>query len=326
MKAKIIILVFLFIPFISRCNMPWTKSQDRDEASLLEENSSKSGAATESKTTDQSTLKQLQSNVMQKSSKTASASMQTTSADKSYVINELTFEVKKLSAEVKHLRSELQDLQARSQMWMNPLAMYNKEIIMDNGSSIFGKIIYQDDKIIKVETLMGFLVLDKPKIVRVITNIPEKPAEQYVPEELAIDMQGKTSSTQPVQPNYISKTKTPSEITESSVKTANCVLVGNIKEKKDRSGNTIFSGEVKNIGNRRADFVKINFVFRKNWSGDTQTRTAFVEGSYFTFEDSGITTNNSLLPGASGTFELILQKSFGNFIGYSYTIDWEQYK
>lgn len=298
--------------------MPWSKSSDKDEASLVEEKLDVSSAVTESQVKGRSKLQQ--------PSKRASTPVRTTFADRNYVINELTFEVKKLSAEVKHLRSELQDLQSRSQMWMNPLAMYNKEIIMDNGTSIFGKIIYQDEKIVKVETLIGFLVLDKPNIVRVITNIPEKPAEQYVPDELAIDMQKTPSSALPVQPGYISRIGEPSEIRESSVRTANCVLVGNIKERKDRSGNTIFSGEIKNIGNRRADFVKINFVFRKNWSGDTQTRTAFIEGSYFTFEDSGITTNNSLLPGASGTFELIIQKTFGSFIGYSYTIDWEQYQ
>ena len=318
MKAKILILVFLFIPFIYRCSMPWSKSSDKDEASLVEEKLDVSSVVTESQVKGRSKLQQ--------PSKRASAPVRTTYADQKYVMNELTFEVKKLSAEVKHLRSELQDLQSRSQMWMNPLAMYNKEIIMDNGTSIFGKIIYQDEKIVKIETLIGFLVLDKPNIVRVITNIPEKPAEQYVPDELAIDMQKTPSSALPVQPGYISRIGEPSEIRESSVRTANCVLVGNIKERKDRSGNTIFSGEIKNIGNRRADFVKINFVFRKNWSGDTQTRTAFIEGSYFTFEDSGITTNNSLLPGASGTFELIIQKTFGSFIGYSYTIDWEQYQ
>ena len=88
-----------------------------------------------------------------------------------------------------------------------------------------------------------------------------------------------------------------------------------------RRGRTPPSG-----GSRRSDFVKINFIFRKNWSGDTETRTAFVEGSYYTFEGSGITTNNSLLPGASGTFELIIPKNFGTFIGYSYNIDWEQFK
>ena len=45
---------------------------------------------------------------------------------------------------------------------------------------------------------------------------------------------------------------------------ANCVLVGNIAEKKDSQGNIIFDGEIKNIGGRRADFVKVDFfVFER---------------------------------------------------------------
>lgn len=254
----------------------------------------------------------------------AAAPVQATSADQNYVINELTFEVKKLSAEVKHLQSTLQELQAKNQTWANPLSIYDKEIIMENGGSIYGKIIYQDEKIIKVETLIGYLILDKAQVVRVVTNTIEKPAEQYVPAELATE--AKTATPAAAQAPYISKTEEPAQLTEPVGRTANCVLVGNVKERKDRTGNTIFSGEIKNIGSRRADFVKINFVFRKNWSGDTETRTAFVEGSYFTFEGSGITTNNSLLPGASGNFEMVIPKEFGNFIGYSYNIDWELYQ
>ncbi len=254
----------------------------------------------------------------------ATAPVQATSTDQNYVINELTFEVKKLSAEVKHLQSALLELQAKNQMWANPLSIYDKEIIMENGGSIYGKIIYQDEKIIKVETLIGYLILDKAQVVRVVTNTVEKPAEQYVPQELSSDIKESTPPT--AQAPYISKTEAPAQLTEPVSHTANCVLVGNVKERKDQSGNTIFSGEIKNIGSRRADFVKINFVFRKNWSGDTETRTAFAEGSYYTFEGSGITSNNSLLPGASGKFEMVIPKEFGNFIGYSYNIDWELYQ
>jgi len=254
------------------------------------------------------------------------APIRATSADQGYALNELTFEVKKLAAELKHLRNQVDELQAKNQMWMNPLALYDKEIITDNGASIFGKIIYQDDKIVKVETLIGYLVLERKSIVRIITNIPQKPSEQYVPQELATDLKPQTVPPVPqVQPAYISGAQQPSQMTETAVRNANCVLVGNIQESKDRSGNTIFAGEVKNIGTRRADFVKINFIFRKNWSGDTKTKTVFVEGSYYTYESSGITSNNSLLPGATGTFKLIIEKAFGSFVGYSYTIEWEQY-
>ena len=106
---------------------------------------------------------------------------------------------------------------------------------------------------------------------------------------------------------------------------ANILLVGNIAEKTDRSNNKTLSGQVKNVGGNRADFVKVNFVLRKNWSGETRTLTTFVGGSYHTF-DSGITTDSSLLPGATGNFELIIPSDIGSFLGYSYTIDWEEYE
>ena len=70
-------------------------------------------------------------------------------------MNELSFEIKKLSAEVKHLSSELENLKSLSKMWVNPLAIYSKEIIMKNGSTVFGKIVYQDESELKVETLVG---------------------------------------------------------------------------------------------------------------------------------------------------------------------------
>ena len=76
---------------------------------------------------------------------------------------------------------------------------------------------------------------------------------------------------------------------------------------------------------KRADFVKVDFVFRKNWSGETKTLTTFIVGIYHTFE-SGITTDATLLPGAVGTFELYVPHSFGSFIGYSYVIDWMEYE
>ncbi|MDO9549215.1 MAG: hypothetical protein Q7J65_09660 [Candidatus Marinimicrobia bacterium] len=322
MKVKIFFAAFLVVPLLQSCSLFGSKSADKSETESVQtaqptSQTQQQAVATPGAATSSVGAKQPQA--------VATAPGRSSSADQDYVVNELTFEVKKLSAELKHLRSQIQDLQANSQMWMNPLAMYDKEIITDNGTSIYGKIIYQDDKIVKVETLIGYLVLEKASIVRVITNVPEEPAQKYVPAELVSDVQ-KSGYPQVPQAAYVSKSGEPAQLPESSVKTPNCVLVGNINERKDRSGNTIFSGEVKNIGARRADFVKVNFVFRKNWSGDTKTRTAFVEGTYFTFENSGITTNNSLLPGATGKFELIIPKDFGSFIGYSYTIEWEQYK
>ncbi|UCD37604.1 MAG: hypothetical protein JSW54_12375 [Fidelibacterota bacterium] len=249
-------------------------------------------------------------------------------SSEAYVLNELNFEVKKLGAEVKHLASELRDLQAKSTMWANPLTIYNKEIILDNGSTIFGKIVYQDEKILKVETLIGYLIVERPSVVRIVENVPEEPVEGVADLESVESL----AVTPPSPANrVVEPTITTTKPADAALKTAkaafapNVVLVGTISESKDRSGNLKLGGEVKNIGGRRADFVKINFVFRKDWSGNTKTLTTFVKGTFNTFE-SGITSDASLLPGATAPFELYVAKSFGSFIGYSYTIDWEDYQ
>lgn len=242
--------------------------------------------------------------------------------DQNYILNELSFEIKKMAAEIKHLNSELNELKALSKMWVNPLAVYSKEIIMKNGSTVFGKIVYQDEKTLKVETLVGYLILQRENIVRVIDNVVTEEQPEYVPEQIR-DSYSPPPMPKLAEPKYTSGSTT--ERTASKKYSANCVLVGNITENKDNQGNLVFQGEIKNIGGRRADFVKIDFVFRKNWSGETKTLTTFVKGAYYTF-DSGITTDATLLPGAVGSFELYVPHSFGSFIGYSYVIDWEEYQ
>ena len=244
------------------------------------------------------------------------------SPSRDFILNELNFEIKKLSAEFKHLSQENDDLKALSKMWVNPLTIYSKEIILKNGSTVFGKIIYQDDKSLKVETLIGYLIVDRAQVVRIVDNVITEDTHEYVPEQI------RDSYTPPpmpklAQPRY---TSTNNSARNASAKfSANCVLVGNVSEKKDGQGNIIFKGEIKNIGGRRSDFVKVDFVFRKNWSGETKTLTTFVKGSYNTF-DTGIVSDASLLPGAVGKFDLYVPQNFGGFIGYSYIIDWEEYQ
>ncbi len=242
--------------------------------------------------------------------------------DKDYVLNELSFEIKKMTAELKYLNEEVENLKALSKMWVNPLSIYSKEIILKNGSTVFGKVVYQDEETLKVETLVGYLIINRKDIVRVVDNVITEEQAEYVPEQV------RDSYTPPPMPKLAEPKYTSPEpgSREASKKySANCVLVGNISEKKDSQGNIIFTGEIKNIGGRRADFVKVDFVFRKNWSGETKTLTTFIRGGYHTFE-SGITTDATLLPGATGSFELYVPHDFGSFIGYSYIIDWEEYE
>ena len=243
-------------------------------------------------------------------------------ASNDFILNELNFEIKKLTAEFKHLSREMDDLKALSKMWINPLTIYSKEIILKNGSTVFGKIVYQDDKSLKVETLVGYLIIKRDEVVRIVDNVITEDQQEYVPEQI------RESYAPPPMPKLTVPKYTSSSVSsrDSGEKfSANCVLMGNISEKKDSQGNVVFNGEIKNIGGRRADFVKMDFVFRKNWSGETRTLTTFIQGSYNTF-DSGIVSDASLLPGALGKFELYVPQDFGSFIGYSYVIDWEEYQ
>ncbi len=239
-----------------------------------------------------------------------------------FILNELNFEIKKLTAEFKHLTREMDDLKALSKMWINPLTIYSKEIILKNGSTVFGKIVYQDDKSLKVETLVGYLIIKRDEVVRIVDNVITEDQQEYVPEQI------RDSYAPPPMPKLTVPQYTSSSVSDRDIGkkfSANCVLMGNISEKKDSQGNIVFNGEIKNIGGRRADFVKVDFVFRKNWSGETRTLTTFIVGSYNTF-DSGIVSDASLLPGAFGKFELYVPQDFGSFIGYSYVIDWEEYQ
>jgi len=236
-------------------------------------------------------------------------------------LEELNLEVRKLKAELEHYNANVRELRAKSQIWGNPFSVYNKEIILSNGSSVYGKILFQDRDVVKVETLIGKLIIDRSTIVRVIENLIEGEGSD-----------GLNTST-PLSPDQIEVVEVLDANDESGIniierrkqnQTAQLILMGNIQEKRDKSGNIILSGEIKNVGAQRADFAKINVTFRKNWHGDTETLTAFMRGTYYTFK-TGITSDSSILPGAVAEFELVVPKSTGAFIGYSYTLDWEQY-
>ncbi len=228
------------------------------------------------------------------------------------IIEDLRMDIKKLRAELDYQHENLSKLEAQTKVFANPFAIYNKEIVLNNGSSIFGKIVYQDQDVMKIETLIGQLIIDRNTIVRVVNQVS---AYGNFDEESSNNQSGGSLDASGV--NLIQK-----RVKNLS---AHLVLVGDITEEKDGSGNTVLSGEIKNVGNKRADFSKIIFTFRTNWQGDSKTLTAFINGITNTFE-TGISSDNSILPHAVGNFEMVIPKSFGSFIGYSYDIDWSQYE
>jgi hypothetical protein len=228
------------------------------------------------------------------------------------IIEDLRMDIKKLKAELDYQHENLSRLEAQTKVFANPFAIYNKEIVLNNGSSIFGKIVYQDQDVMKIETLIGQLIIDRNTIVRVVNQVS---AYGNSDEESSNNQSDGSPDASGV--NLIQK-----RVKNLS---AHLVLVGDITEEKDGSGNTVLSGEIKNVGNKRADFSKNIFTFRTNWQGDSKTLTAFINGITNTFE-TGISSDNSILPHAVGNFEMVIPKSFGSFIGYSYDIAWSQYE
>lgn len=309
MKKIYKIILLLGIMFIYSC-AETNMSSDFQENNLSEE--------TEKKDNSSSGLKQ---EVEKKQNKELSSpSISNSSNHYGILIEEQSLQIKKLRAELDFINEELYKLKAQSQVWENPFSIYNKEITLDNGSTIYGKIIYQDQNIIKAETLIGGLTIDRSTIVKVTENIVEiipkdslssAPMQNFVKAGSIIEIESELQNREIERKEY--KTK------------ANLVVLGSIYEKTDENGNTILSGEIKNIGNKRADFGKINFLFRMNWAGDTKPMTAFVKGALQDLGD-GIISDASIDPEAIATFELFVPKSFGQFISYSYSLDWEQYE
>ena len=108
---------------------------------------------------------------------------------------------------------------------------------------------------------------------------------------------------------------------------AEVVLLGDFTEQKDENQNTILTGQVKNLGLKRADFAKITFTIYRNQSYDSMPveYTAFINGSSVSFETNAMSTS-SLYSEEIGNFSLVIPSDFGPFVSYTYRIDWEEYE
>ena len=229
---------------------------------------------------------------------------------------QLNYQIKKLNAEINYLKEQVTQLDVKSSLYADPFDVYNKEIMLNNGSSIFCKILSQTDQEIFVETLIGNLTLQRQSVVRIVENITVLEENQLDEQIIEIGQEEEAQIIDDAE--LIKKRKMQSS--------ASVILLGDIIESKDKSGNTILEGELKNIGSKRADLVRIDFVLRKNFQGEIQTLTTYVSGSSHVFKDSGIMSNSSIKPGAVGNFKLIIPNETGNFIGYSYHIEWDFYE
>ena len=226
------------------------------------------------------------------------------------------YEIKKLNSEINYLKEQIMALDVKSSLYSDPFDIYNKEIILNNGSSIFCKILSQNNNQIFVETLIGNLTIDRASVVRIVENITVLEDGQLSNEVIEISDQEEQQIME--DSDLLNKRKQQSS--------ASIVLLGDIQESRDKSGNTILKGELQNIGTQRADLVRIDFILRKNFQGDIETLTAYAVGSSHIFKDTGIISNSSIKPGAIGEFKLIIPNSMGNFIGYTYELDWDFYE
>ena len=235
--------------------------------------------------------------------------------DSEFSEQQLNYQIKKLNSEINYLKEQVTALDVKSSLYADPFDIYNKEIMLNNGSSIFCKILSQTDQEIFVETLIGNLTIQRANVIRIVENIT------VLDDEGSMDI---IEISQDEKEEIISDAELIKQRQMQS--SASVILLGDIQESKDKSGNTIFEGELKNIGTQRADLVRIDFILRKNFQGDIETLTAYVSGSSHIFKNSGIISNSSITPGAIGRFKLIVPNEIGNFIGYSYQIEWDFYE
>ena len=245
---------------------------------------------------------------------TQNTTEETKSSD--FADQQLNYQIKKLNSEINYLKDQLMELDVKSSLYADPFDVYSKEIILNNGSSIFCKILSQNDTEIFVETLIGNLTLDRSSVVRIVENITVLDEENRMTEVIEISQDEKEEIISDAD-----LIKQRQMLTSASV-----ILIEDIKESKDKSGNTIFEGELKNIGTQRADLVRVDFILRKNFQGDIETLTTYATGSSHVFKNSGVISNSSIEPGAIANFKLIIPNDIGNFIGYSYQIEWDFYE
>ena len=242
--------------------------------------------------------------------------------DKSLLITDLQAELHTNKAELQKLRSLVRGLEKQvddkiesstSDLLTAPFSMYNQEVLMQSGTVYYGNIIYQDENMITLETMIGKLNLDRTKTVRVISHKTEALSDI---EEIPV-FEGLEGFSVVEDGNIIYK------------KPAEIILLGNISSVTDESGNTKLLGKVKNSGGRRADFVKLNITLYRDWSKSLTPKTfaIFVDGetTYLDPADSTLVSFSSLSPKAEAGFEFFVPQNFGTVMSWTYEIDYEEY-
>jgi len=217
-----------------------------------------------------------------------------------------------LKSKVKYLETVINSAPGDTkELFSNPYSLFNQQIVMDNGTIYYGSVVYQDEQVVTIETLIGKLNLERQRVMRVLSH---QVSDNEAPVFEEIDFNDNISLIDDGNMLY----ESPAEI----------VLLGNIATSFDDKGNTVLRGQVKNVGGKRADFVKLNMTLYRDWSEKLppKTLTVFVDGTIFYFDaDSTKMSNSSVEPKATADFSLVIPESFGTLMSWKYNIDFEQY-
>ena len=234
------------------------------------------------------------------------------------LITDIQYDLFDVKKELEKMRSKLTGLQREvdkqaefnpSELWSSPFSIYNQEILLQNGTIMYGNIVYQDTEIITLETLIGKININRPQVVRIVSHHPDVPEEEALAEWAEPEIESGNELYQ---------------------KPAEVILYGSMFSSTDNDGNQTLNGNVKNIGGKRADYVKINITLFRDWSASLppKTYTVFVDGQtqFLNPADSSLVSHNSLDPKSIAPFELVVPKSFGTVMSWTYEIDYEEYE
>tara|TARA_Y100000590_G_scaffold178746_1_gene203924 strand:- start:2388 stop:3260 length:873 start_codon:yes stop_codon:yes gene_type:complete len=266
----------------------------------------KESLSTTTQTNKEQEIKEI--NVIKNTTSAATESNTETLAEQAKNIDETNAEISALKLRIHNLQQELGIKSESISVFDSPYSLFNQQIVLDNGTVYYGNVIYQDDKTVTVETLIGKLNLERERIIRVLSH-------QSFDDQVDFPEVDFGEAINPIEDGK-SIYKSPAEI----------ILLGNIAQSIDENGNQILQGRVKNTGGQRADFVKINITLYRDWSSTQPPKTIsiFVNGSTMKFDEDKI-SQSSVEPKAVADFALVVPSSFGSVMSWTWTIDFEQY-
>lgn len=225
-------------------------------------------------------------------------------------VSQLYLDTQKLRFEIDGLKSQIADFQTEIIKNINTILKEAPQttITLKNGSVIYGNIIYQDEREIKIKTGVGILTVNRDWVLNITM-------EEEAPLEAAV--------ARPAETRLLEEQLRAEEAAAAGRK-ANCHLVGTISEQVNMFGYKTYTGKIINDGDRRADFVLIRFGLQDRLGNVIRTDSTFVRGTQHTYA-SGVTSDACLEQGQIGEFSFLIPIAPDQVFHYRYTIRWKEY-